>query len=151
MSDVTITSHCAGIFHLTTFIITGELNIGGCLTLSIFRVEGDKFQRRKGVSYWAHTVREFAQGLDTKAKGTLTTLGMVLFRSPPPSWQQMVHNPVESREIFMDSLDSAYPEHRLTVIEAILDLIAKNSATCAIKRLAKLNKSASACSIMTNE
>lgn len=49
---------------------------------------------------------------------------------------------IESGEIIIYPLNPAYPEDKLVVIEPLTNLVAKDSATDAIKRLARLNRAA---------
>lgn len=123
----------------------GENNIGGHLCPPIYTIEGDKLQWCKDVRYWARTALGCAEGGDTKAKGMLAALDRLLFGSLPSSRQQMVEKAVESRELVIYPLDPTYSQDELAVIEPIIELVAKDSATDAIKPLAKLNKTASKC------
>lgn len=75
----------------------------------------------------------------------LNALVTLLFGSLPTSRQQLVEKAVASGEIAIDSLDSAYPENRLKVVESIIEVVAKDSTTDAIERLTTLNQSANTC------
>lgn len=68
---------------------------------------------------------------------------MLLPRSLPASRQQIVERAVKIWEIVIDPFDSDYSTDELSVIEPIINLVTKDTATDAMRRLVRLNKVAS--------
>lgn len=123
----------------------GDLNPGHHLTPPKFLPEEDKLKWRKDVRCWAKTIQACSEGGDTKAKGMLSALGMILFRSLPTSRQEIIEKSIRTGEFTLDPSDPAYPKNSMDVIDSIINLVAKDSPMDAIKRLAQLNKAASTC------
>lgn len=105
----------------------------------------DKLQWRKAVRYWCQSIAACAKGGDARSKGVIAAFGLLLFRSLPPGKQQLVEKSINSGELVIDRCDESSPQDQSTVVESIIKIVAKDSATDSIRRMAALNKQASSC------
>lgn len=97
------------------------------------------------------TIRACANGGDGRAKSMYATLQMVLYRSPPPSRQQILETSIEIGDIVLDPSMPGYNNNTDKMINSIFDNVAKDSATDTIKELSKLNNDAAMCVRRSNE
>lgn len=112
------------------------------LALPPFCPDFDKLRWRKDVRCWVDAVRAFAGGGDVRAKRMFTALGMFLYRSLPPSPQQLVEKSLEAGEIVLGAAEPGYSNNVMDGIEKIINIVAKDSALDSIKRLPKPGKAA---------
>lgn len=129
----------------------GESSSTHLLSPPVFTASTDKLRWRKDVRGWMSTVRACADGGDGRAKGMNAALGMILYRSLPPSRQQLLEKAIEIGDIILDPSMPGYSNDTDKMINSIIDIVAKDSAPDAIKRLAKLSKDAATCVRKPNE
>lgn len=130
---------------LATVMGPGELTSSAGLVPPCYNKSTDKLQWRKSIRYWCQGVTACANGGDSRAKGISASLALTLFRSLPPGKQQLVEKNINSGELVIDPNDPAAPADQTEAVEKIILIVAKDSPTDAIRRMAALNKQVSGC------
>lgn len=92
-----------------------------------------------------------AKGGDNKSKGANAALGMILIRSLPPGKQQLIEGGVGAGEIFIDPTALSVPDDQAAVVESIISIVTKDSASDAIRRLENLHRQATCCTRKSSE
>lgn len=105
-----------------------------------FTVNGDKLRWRRDARSWTSTTMACGDGEDERCKGMYAALGMVLYRSLPPSLQQLVKKVLKAGDTALDPSNTGYCKEPIATIETIISIAAKDSAPESIKILAKLSK-----------
>lgn len=100
----------------------------------------DKLRLRKAARCLATPIRACEGGGDTRAKGVLAALGMLLFRSLPPSRIHLVDKYIESGELVLDPNEVWYTKIGTEIVESVIKIIAESSASNLIKRLYRISK-----------
>ena len=126
--------------NIPTVMSSGSDNQGNLLSPPKFHASSDKLAWRKSVRYWALNVKACADGGDTRAKGVLFALAMILFRALPFAKQQALETYIDSGELSLDG-DSSCDVQRKAV-EKMIAVVAKDSASESIQRLARLSREA---------
>ena len=114
-----------------------------------FNPSSDKLAWRKSVRYWASNVKACADGGDGRAKGAPCALALTLFRSLPISKQQTLEKLVDSGELSIDGSNDV--KEQTNAVEKIISVVAKDSTTESIQRLARLSRDAMGCQRRQNE
>lgn len=89
----------------------------------------DKLRWQKDARCWAGTVRACVDGGDGRARGMLAALGMLLYRSLPPSQQQLTEKSLETGEIVLDPSDPGYSSNVMDFIEKTINIVCKRFNT----------------------
>ena len=100
----------------------------------------DKLAWRKDVRYWAMNLNACVDGGDSRAKGAKCAMAMILFRSLPVAKRQTLEKLVDTGELSLDA--GADFEAQNAAIELIISVVAKDSASESIQRLARLARDA---------
>lgn len=81
-----------------------------------------------------------AVGCDNNAKGTFADLGMILSRYIPPGKQQLIEKAANSGDLIIYPTDPNQLKKQITVVYIVIKIVAKDSATDYICRMAALTK-----------
>lgn len=92
----------------------------------------------------AQSIRALAKGGDSRSKGASTTLGLLLFRSLPEGKHKLLEKYTKAGELIVDPEDDSSLDQS-AVVESVISLVAKDTASDSIWQMAALNKKASTC------
>lgn len=112
---------------------------------TVFKPFLDKLRWRKNVLSWAQIIPACVHGGDSRSKRLLIALCTILFHSLLRLSQQLVEKEMECGNLIFDSVNPGYLFERLDTVEAIINIIARDSTLDAIRRLARLRKVATSC------
>lgn len=116
-----------------------------------YKHDCDNLQWRKDVRSWARTDRAWRREETRRPRGCLLHWECHYLGFYPHRNSRSLKRPLKPVKLILDPFDLAYPEDKLGVIEPIVELVAKDSATDGIKQLERPNKLASSRTRISNE
>lgn len=132
-------------YQISTFMGPGEGQLTQHSALPLFNSNVDKLRWRKYIRCWAATVHALADGGDGRAKGMLIAIGIPLYWSVSRSRLQLLEISIEIREFVLNPSNPECTEKAMVIMNQIINIIAKNSASDSIKRFATLIKTTTTC------
>lgn len=112
----------------------------------------DKFKWRKQVQLWATTVKRFAKGGDKRARGILNAIGLTLFNALDAVFASKVERAITAGLVSLDlDDDESTNANPTTVVQEIIDIVAKDSPTDGIHRLVQMMRNIYGCTRKNGE
>ena len=110
----------------------------------------DKYQWRSDVRTWTRIIKQYTRGGDTRAKGLLSALALTLYFSLDRDQRNIIDNAVSCKQISLEIDDDANEPEQLSLaatakeqfklVGEIVQLVAKDTPTDAIRRLVKTSQ-----------
>lgn len=97
------------------------------------------------------TVKDCAEGGDTRAQRAATTLDLILYRSFPSDNMEKVKEAIRYREGILRTPENSKPEPQSDIIEKVRSILAKDEPVGRISRMVKLNSTIKQCKLITIE
>lgn len=109
-------------------------------------VTTDKLKWRTEVRMWATSVELYAEGGDTRSKGMMSALGITLYHAVDESFRSKLDRAIAAGILKLRPAGNENPKKvQHEAVEAIIQIVAKDSVTDSIRRLVQMMRDIYAC------
>lgn len=115
------------------------------LSPPVLSTASDKLTWREEVREWAQHVDACARAGDSRAKGVAATLAHSLYRSMSKYKKEVIKRSLRKGELVLTPSTNIDESDQLVVVEQVIQLVAKDTAVEAVRRISSLNKRINNC------